>query len=251
MGSMFWVELPLGVGKRTLMPPGSGETERKDGFYGFVDGNLSHPSLVGQTGQTPSTERSEDYIGNRRPSTSTNPMDSPDGMVRMMTGDQAPVSPFRSHVLNVISPTPQETPPANGASQPRRRDTFAEYPDPNSPPSPAASTQASDNPFQAHRLSNGSTSSPTRPPPTMIAGRSRPRPSFVRMPSSPPFIPFADMSPEPAQPVTANSDDQQPSPSVGSLCQLEATLRVLVVDDDLLTRRLMERMLKVSGPFLV
>ncbi|KAK0214829.1 hypothetical protein IW262DRAFT_1403139 [Armillaria fumosa] len=221
-GSTFWVELPLGVGRKVLQPA----QEPVPGTPGPSFMNMY--TLTSRTGEdslqsAKASVEGTDVIRVTPTSPSTRSASALHGLMNQGGSVELSIAKYDSH-----SPVPTRTI--------GDRSTGTEFP-------------------QAYMNYDDSDESPSSqivlPPPlepnssdgTVTEQTSRNRPTFIALPSPQSFV----LDPQQSPPVNP------PSPSItrGSLTNSSSVLfhqyQVLVVDDDALTRRLMTRMLERLG----
>ncbi|KAG7445051.1 uncharacterized protein BT62DRAFT_207089 [Guyanagaster necrorhizus] len=221
-GSTFWVELPLGVGRKVLQParePVSGTPDPSFMNMYTLTSRAGEDSLQSAKASAEGT----DAIRATPTSPSTRSASALHGLMNQGGSVELSLAKYDSH-----SPVPTRTigDRSTGTEFPR---AYMDYEDSEDSPS----SQIVLPPLLEENNSNG----------TITGQTSRNRPSFIVLPSPHSFVL------DPQQSPTANP----PSPSItrGSLTNSSSVLfhqyQVLVVDDDALTRRLMTRMLERLG----
>ncbi|KAK0239193.1 hypothetical protein EDD85DRAFT_1022584 [Armillaria nabsnona] len=221
-GSTFWVELPLGVGRKVLQPA----QEPVPGTPGPSFMNMY--TLTSRAGEdslqsAKASVEGTDVVRVTPTSPSTRSASALHGLMNQGGSVELSIAKYDSH-----SPVPTRTigDRSTGTEFPR---AYMNYEDSDDSPS----SQIILPPPLEQNSSDG----------TVTEQTSRNRPSFIALPSPQSFVL------DPQQSPTVNP----PSPSItrGSLTNSSSVLfhqyQVLVVDDDALTRRLMTRMLERLG----
>ncbi|GAA6047025.1 hypothetical protein JCM3770_004158 [Rhodotorula araucariae] len=241
-GSTFFVELPFAIGKLTRESDGQPTVKQASRRPGTATSTLEKELKDGAstTVLTPGTDSSvgSDYrfVGSLRKRSSDPTLDSIDESLASPRATEPPVS----------------TAPSSGLSPPSSPYT--------NPPSPSVLVHGATPPNVAtpHLFLSGA-ASPTPPPlfahPFAVSGQPlRPENrSNVSSASAPAQVTLTPgqasapvVSPAPIPPPTAPRA-LAPAPGSGKIEFLDGPIKVLVVDDDALTRRLMSRMMQRLG----
>ncbi|BGP39590.1 hypothetical protein JCM10450v2_003558 [Rhodotorula kratochvilovae] len=240
-GSTFFVELPFAIGKQTREAsghPAVNQTSRRPGTATSAlekelkDGNSTAVVTPGTDSSVGSDYR---FVGSLRKRSSDPTLDSI---------DESLASP-RANTSVSSAPTTRLSPPSSPYAN---------------PPSPSVFVHGATPPNMAtpHLFLSGA-ASPTPPPvfshPFAVSGQplrpenrsnvsSASAPAQVTLSAAQASPPVVSPAPQPA-PTAPRA--LAPAPGSGKLQFLDGPLKVLVVDDDTLTRRLMSRMMQRLG----
>ncbi|KAG8975849.1 hypothetical protein FRC05_005059 [Tulasnella sp. 425] len=251
-GSMFWVELAVGVGRKVL--------EKQDliGKDGLVAQNFELSSETTEAFNAPQTEDATPSTmlstsdGSPHDSTfAAPPGQSPSAMRELMehSGEIELLPRNKQYIVNGTA-----IPAA--ATIPRPPPMVLQQPPAVLTP-PESVTEGPPSGLDSYS-SSGTTARPSRvtlPPPQFSFNSASATSGTLELPANP-FTP-ASLSPagEPQQPSSSASASNpaeatgppKPKPPASSAASGDPPLAVLVVDDDAMTRKLMERMLTRNG----